>query len=203
VETIASLASQLPGANRVTVGMPGMIRHGVVIATPHYITKDGPRSKVLPDLVEAWGRFDMGPAVSRALGIPSLVLNDAEVAGAGVVTGHGLDDVFDEFPAVRLKPCPAPAYLLCTEIRDRLSPEAVRPDTGTDVRQVSAARQVDKKCSFGLLEPDTPLLDCHRSAVLDDPLSGDVAIVPKFADAGRGASPCRDHVRQLFFREPL
>ena len=91
VETIASLASQLPGANRVTVGMPGMIRHGVVIATPHYITKDGPRSKVLPDLVEAWGRFDMGAAVSRALGIPSLVLNDAEVAGAGVVTGHGLE----------------------------------------------------------------------------------------------------------------
>ena len=91
VETIASLASQLPGADRVTVGMPGMIRHGVVVATPHYITKDGPRSRVLPDLVEAWGRFDMGTAVSRALGIPSLVLNDAEVAGAGVVTGHGLE----------------------------------------------------------------------------------------------------------------
>ena len=70
VETIASLASQLPGADRVTVGMPGMIRHGVVIATPHYITRDGPRSKVLPDLVEAWARFNMG---------------------AGVVTGHGLE----------------------------------------------------------------------------------------------------------------
>ena len=91
VETITSLASQLPGADRATVGMPGMIRHGVVIATPHYITKDGPRSKVLPELVEAWARFDMGAGVSRALGIPSLVLNDAEVAGAGVVTGHGLE----------------------------------------------------------------------------------------------------------------
>ena len=91
VETITSLASQLPGADRATVGMPGMIRHGVVIATPHYITKDGPRSKVLPELVEAWARFDMGAGVSKALGIPSLVLNDAEVAGAGVVTGHGLE----------------------------------------------------------------------------------------------------------------
>ena len=79
METITSLASQLPGADRATVGMPGMIRHGVVIATPHYITKDGPRSKVLPELVEAWARFDMGAGVSRALGIPSLVLNDAEV----------------------------------------------------------------------------------------------------------------------------
>ena len=82
VETIASLASQLPGADRVTVGMPGMIRHGVVIATPHYITKDGPRSKVLPELVEAWARFNMGAGISRALGIPALVLNDAEVGGS-------------------------------------------------------------------------------------------------------------------------
>ena len=53
VETIASLAGRLPTADRVTVGMPGMIRHGVVIATPHYITRDGPRSKVLSELVEA------------------------------------------------------------------------------------------------------------------------------------------------------
>lgn len=91
VETIGMLADQLPQADRVTVGMPGMIRHGTVITTPHYITKDGPRSKVLPELVEQWARFDMGSAVSARLGIPSLVLNDAEVAGAGVVTGRGLE----------------------------------------------------------------------------------------------------------------
>ena len=89
VETIAGLAEQLPGADRATVGMPGMIRHGVVIATPHYITRDGPRSRILPDLVEQWARFDMGAAISGRLGIPSLILNDAEVAGCGVVTGHG------------------------------------------------------------------------------------------------------------------
>ena len=41
--------------------------------------------------MEAWARFNMGAGVSRALGIPALVLNDAEVAGAGVVTGHGLE----------------------------------------------------------------------------------------------------------------
>lgn len=89
VETIAGLAEQLPTADRVTVGMPGMIRHGVVVATPHYITRDGPRSRVLPELVEEWSHFDMGRAVSERLGVPALVLNDAEVAGAGVVTGHG------------------------------------------------------------------------------------------------------------------
>lgn len=91
VETIGALADQLPAADRVTVGMPGMLRHGVVITTPHYITKDGPRSKVLPELVDQWARFDMGGAVSERLGLPALVLNDAEVAGAGVVTGRGLE----------------------------------------------------------------------------------------------------------------
>lgn len=89
VETIGALASRLPRADRATVGMPGMIRHGVVVATPHYITKDGPRSRVLPDLEQAWHRFDMGAALRGTLGLPVLVLNDAEVAGAGVVTGQG------------------------------------------------------------------------------------------------------------------
>ncbi|EEH64691.1 ROK family protein [Gleimia coleocanis DSM 15436] len=91
VETIKYLASQLPDFDRITVGMPGMIRHGVVVATPHYITKDGPRSKVLPELVPQWQLFDMRKAVQDALGKPTLVLNDAEVAGAGAVTGTGLE----------------------------------------------------------------------------------------------------------------
>ena len=60
VETVVGLARELPAATRVTMGMPGMIRHGVVIATPHYITRDGPRSRVLPELVERWDHFDMG-----------------------------------------------------------------------------------------------------------------------------------------------
>lgn len=33
VETVVGLARELPAATRVTMGMPGMIRHGVVIAT--------------------------------------------------------------------------------------------------------------------------------------------------------------------------
>ena len=72
VETIAGLTEQLPRADRVTVGMPGMIRHGVVIATPHYITRDGPRSKVLPELVEAWARFNMARAIGERLDLPAL-----------------------------------------------------------------------------------------------------------------------------------
>ncbi len=91
VDTFAELADQLPGAERVTVGMPGMIRGGRVVATPHYITKSGPRSKVVPALKKAWDGFDMRTAVEQRLGLPALVLNDAEVAGAGVVSGKGLE----------------------------------------------------------------------------------------------------------------
>ena len=91
VETVVGLARELPAATRVTMGMPGMIRHGVVIATPHYITRDGPRSRVLPELVERWDHFDMGRAIEQALGLPTKVLNDAEVAGAGAITGRGLE----------------------------------------------------------------------------------------------------------------
>jgi len=91
VGVIADLAGQLPPAGRMTVGMPGMIRHGVVVATPHYVTKAGPRTRELPDLVEAWSGFDMRAALEEELQIPALVLNDAEVHGAGVIAGAGLE----------------------------------------------------------------------------------------------------------------
>ena len=91
VETLVEIAASLPPAQRVTVGMPGMIRHGVVIATPHYVTRSGPHTKVLPELVEAWADFDMQAAVAAALDLPALVLNDAEVHGAGVVAGTGVE----------------------------------------------------------------------------------------------------------------
>jgi polyphosphate glucokinase len=91
VQTLSELAGKLPEPVRATVGMPGMIRHGVVVATPHYVTRSGPRSKVDPELVEAWDGFDARTALSTALRVPTLVLNDAEVHGAGAVTGAGLE----------------------------------------------------------------------------------------------------------------
>ena len=91
VDTIAALAEQLPTAERATVGMPGMIRHGVVVSTPHYVTRAGPRTRVLPELVTKWAGCDLRQQLSERLGIPALVLNDAEVHGAGVVAGAGLE----------------------------------------------------------------------------------------------------------------
>jgi len=90
-ETIAQIAADLPPAHRVTVGVPGMIRHGVVVATPHYVTRSGPRSAVVPELAQAWAGCDIRALIEQRLGLPTLVLNDAEVHGAGVVTGTGLE----------------------------------------------------------------------------------------------------------------
>ena len=91
VATVVEIAARLPTADRVTVGMPGMIRHGVVVATPHYVMRSGPHTRSDPELVDAWAGFDMQAAVAVALGIPALVLNDAEVHGAGVISGTGTE----------------------------------------------------------------------------------------------------------------
>ncbi|MET8084951.1 ROK family protein [Micromonospora sp. NPDC005197] len=91
VRTLLELGGRLPTADRLTVGVPGMIRHGVVVATPHYVTRSGPRSRIDPDLLAEWSGWDARGALADAFGVPALVLNDAEVHGAGVVAGTGCE----------------------------------------------------------------------------------------------------------------
>lgn len=91
VEIIKKFYNSMPTANQLTLGMPGMIRHGIVISTPHYVCKTGPRSKILPVLVEKWAHCDFQTRLLEELGIPALVLNDAEVAGAGAISGNGIE----------------------------------------------------------------------------------------------------------------
>ena len=93
LQTVSDIAKSLPKAARVTVGLPGMIRNGVVVATPHYINDAGPHTRMNPELKEQWWGFDAEAAVAERLGMPAKVLNDAEVHGAGVVTGSGLEIV--------------------------------------------------------------------------------------------------------------
>lgn len=91
VSVFGELAARLPPADRVTVGLPGMLRHGVVISTPHYVTAAGPRTRVLPELVQQWQGLDFQSLVAERLAMPALVLNDAEVHGAGLISGAGLE----------------------------------------------------------------------------------------------------------------
>jgi polyphosphate glucokinase len=79
--------------NRVTVGLPGMIRNGKIVFIPHYISKRGPRTALDPHLKKAWHGFDLQNTLEKKLKLPILVLNDAEVHAAAVVTGDGLETV--------------------------------------------------------------------------------------------------------------
>ena len=47
LDTVQEIADSLPKSQRVTVGLPGMIRNGVVVATPHYINDAGPHTPPL------------------------------------------------------------------------------------------------------------------------------------------------------------
>jgi polyphosphate glucokinase len=91
IAAVLDIAAELPAADRATVGLPGMIRHGVVVATPHYVNRAGPHTPVDPELYAAWTGYDARAALNRAFGRPVLVLNDAEVHGAALVDGTGLE----------------------------------------------------------------------------------------------------------------
>jgi polyphosphate glucokinase len=91
IALIRQIAAESPPAQRISLGLPGMIRHGVVVHTPHYINRSGPGTKFDPALGAAWDSFDMRAALTAALGIEALVLNDAELHGCGVVAATGAE----------------------------------------------------------------------------------------------------------------
>jgi polyphosphate glucokinase len=91
VRTLVELVADLPAYDRVSVGMPGMLRHGRVLATPHYVTEAGPFTRRRPDLVTAWSGFHVAEALAAAFIAPTRVVNDAEVQGLAVIHGLGLE----------------------------------------------------------------------------------------------------------------
>ena len=64
VRVLSGIAKKLPEFDRVTVGMPGMIRGGQVINTPHYVTERGPRTRVSPELLAQWRGLDIQAKLS-------------------------------------------------------------------------------------------------------------------------------------------
>jgi polyphosphate glucokinase len=91
VSTLEKLVAPLPKAERVSVGFPGMVRAGHVLSAPHFSTKSGPGSSVDDDLFALWSDFDLATTLTVAFGMPTKVANDADIQGAAVVTGHGLE----------------------------------------------------------------------------------------------------------------
>ncbi len=93
VYALSELAVGLPSYQRVSAGFPGMVREGRLISAPHFISPVGPGGKPTPELEKAWSDFDLQGALGAALGKPCRVANDADVQGAALVKGEGLEFV--------------------------------------------------------------------------------------------------------------
>lgn len=93
VAALTKLVKPLPAADRASCGFPGMVRKGRILSAPHFVTEKGPGTPVDPKLFKAWKSFDMATALAKALGMPTKVANDADVQGAAVVEGEGLEVV--------------------------------------------------------------------------------------------------------------
>jgi polyphosphate glucokinase len=79
--TVKSMTADMPPFDRIAVGFPGVVRDGRVLTAPNLDTA-------------LWARFALGPAISRAFGgIPTRVLNDADMQGLALISGRGLEFV--------------------------------------------------------------------------------------------------------------
>lgn len=79
VEAIANLVKPLPHFDRIAIGFPGAVRADVILTAPH-LGED------------AWHGVNLAALVSHRLGgIPTKIVNDAEMQGLAVITGVGLE----------------------------------------------------------------------------------------------------------------
>jgi polyphosphate glucokinase len=80
VPTLVALAQKLGRYDRISIGFPGVVKHGEVLTAPNLGTP-------------AWAGFALAAALSQALGKPARMINDATVQGLGAIRGHGLECV--------------------------------------------------------------------------------------------------------------
>jgi polyphosphate glucokinase len=92
VTTVTELVAPLLAVHRVSVGFPGLVRHGHVIEVPSLSrsTYGGERDR---DLADAWHGFDLAHALAQSFQLPTKVVNDADMQGCAVVSGQGLEFV--------------------------------------------------------------------------------------------------------------
>jgi polyphosphate glucokinase len=93
VDQLVALVKPLPKADRVSAGFPGVVRRGHVLTAPHFVTKSGPGSRVVKELLAKWTGFDLAGALSTRLGLPVRIANDADLQGWAVISGRGIEMV--------------------------------------------------------------------------------------------------------------
>jgi len=78
VGTLVRLVGPLGAYDRVSVGFPGVVRAGRILTAPNLGN-------------DAWKGFDLDTALTKALGKPVRIANDADVQGLAVIAGKGLE----------------------------------------------------------------------------------------------------------------
>src|SRR5438094_1520169 len=77
INTIVELAKQQGEFDRVSVGFPGVVSRGITLNAPN--------------LNGRWSGFRLADVLSKKLGKPVRVANDADVQGYGVISGEGVE----------------------------------------------------------------------------------------------------------------
>ncbi len=75
---IESMVARQAPFDRVSVGFPGVVMHGIVTPAPNLGT-------------EEWRGFDLEKAIAGSTGRPTRVINDADLQGYGVIEGQGVE----------------------------------------------------------------------------------------------------------------
>ncbi len=78
VTLLVEMARPLGAFDAITIGFPGYVKRGLVHTAPNLDTR-------------AWAGFPLEKALSRALGKPARLLNDADVQGLAAIKGKGLE----------------------------------------------------------------------------------------------------------------
>ena len=75
-----TLATGLPGYDKISAGFPGYVRDGVIKTAPNLDSA-------------AWAGIDLSKKLQELLGKPARVVNDADLQGLGIVSQKGLEMV--------------------------------------------------------------------------------------------------------------
>ena len=75
---VARMLAERDSFDRVSVGFPGVVVRGVVRSAPNLGTDD-------------WRGFDLQSELAASTGVPTRVINDADLQGFGVIVGRGVE----------------------------------------------------------------------------------------------------------------
>ena len=92
LETVREVTKDLPEAQRVSMGFPGLVREGIVHNVPA-LSRMVYGGEIDPTMQSTWLGFNLAKAVAEAFDLPTIVVNDADMQGCAVIRGEGFEFV--------------------------------------------------------------------------------------------------------------